>query len=189
MDPVKSDESTNTLNSQNQVREHKENELTADDVFVNLRLISKIEVGNKLVKTDKYINIDTSYFQSITRWFRGANRNDTVKFMSLIFSKAFELTNKLLEDKSEDSIQTLLRLNSELKNSLTGLVNLKQSYANDKLVQSEIDVMMDDIQSRLDINLKYVNFTRPNVSTSTNNQILHSIHESKNKLFSINKIN
>ena len=169
MDPSKSDESTNKPELQALAQEVKEIELTSDDVFVNLRLISKIEVGNKLVQTDKHVNIDTSYFQSITRWFRGANRNDTIKFMNLVFIKAFELNDKLLEDKSEDSIQTLLRLNSDLKNSLTGLVNLKHTYSTDKLIQSEIDVMMDDIQARLDTNLKHINFSRPAVANNTSN--------------------
>jgi hypothetical protein len=134
-------------------------ELTSDDVFVNLRLISRIEVGNKLIQSDNHINIDTSYFQSITRRFRGNSRNETIKFISLVLHKAFELNDKLLEDKSPDSIQTLLRLNSDFKNSLFGLINLKQTYSNDKLFQSEIDVKMDDIQLRLDNNLKHINFS------------------------------
>ena len=134
-------------------------ELTSDDLFVNLRLISRIEVGNKLIQSDNHINIDTSYFQSITRRFRGNSRNETIKFISLVLHKAFELNDKLLEDKSPDSIQTLLRLNSDFKNSLFGLINLKQTYSNDKLFQSEIDVKMDDIQLRLDNNLKHINFS------------------------------
>jgi hypothetical protein len=134
-------------------------ELTTDDIFVNLRLISKIEVGNKLIQIDKYVNIDTSYFQSITRWYKGANRNNTIKFMLFIFGKAFELNDNLLNDKTDDSIQNLLRLNNELKNSINGLVNMKQTYYSDKLIQSEIDVIMDDIQSRLDSNLNYIKST------------------------------
>lgn len=133
-------------------------ELTSDDIFVNLRLISRIEIGDKLIQTDNHINIDTSYFQSITRRFRGNSRNETIKFISLVLHKAFELNDKLLEDKSQDSIQILLRLNSDLKNSLSGLINLKQTYLSDKLFQSEIDVKMDYIQSRLDNNLKHINF-------------------------------
>lgn len=132
--------------------------LSIEDIFVNLRLISKIDVGDKLVLTDKHVNIDTSYFQSLTRWYRGANRNNSIKFISVVLINAFELNDRLLEDKSEESIQTLLRLNSDFKNSLSGLVNLKQTYSADKLIQSEIDVMIDDIQARIDINLKNLDF-------------------------------
>ena len=180
MEPVKSDEYTNKPEIQNLAQELKEIELTAEDVFVNLRLISKIEVGNKLVQTKKHINIDTSYFKSITRWFRGANRNDTIKFMSFVFTKAFELNDKLLEYKSEDSIQTLLRLNSELKNSITGLVNITHTYSYDKLIQSEIDVMIDNIQSRLDTNLKHIDFNRPTTNNAASTYVSTN-NDSKNK--------
>lgn len=136
-------------------------DMTQEDIFINLRLISKIEVGNKLIQSDKHVNIDTSYFQSLTRWFNGNNRKDSLQFINLILSKAFELNDKLLNDKSEESAQILLRLNNDLKNSLNGLVNLKQTYAADKLVQSEIDVMIDNISSKLDLNSKNLNFNKP----------------------------
>ena len=145
----------------------KNMELSQEDIFVNLRLISKIEVGNKLIQTDKHVNIDNSYFQSITRWFKGNNRKDSMLFINVILTKSFELNDKLLHEKSEESAQILLRLNNDLKNSLNGLINLKQTYSSDKLVQSEIDVMIDNITSKLDLNSKNLNFTKskldPNV--------------------------
>jgi hypothetical protein len=145
----------------------KNMELSQEDIFVNLRLISKIEVGNKLIQTDKHVNIDNSYFQSITRWFKGNNRKDSMMFINVILTKSFELNDKLLHEKSEESAQILLRLNNDLKNSLNGLINLKQTYSSDKLVQSEIDVMIDNITSKLDLNSKNLNFTKskldPNV--------------------------
>ena len=138
----------------------KNMELSQEDIFVNLRLISKIEVGNKLIQTDKHVNIDNSYFQSITRWFKGNNRKDSMMFINVILTKSFELNDKLLHEKSDESAQILLRLNNDLKNSLNGLINLKQTYSSDKLVQSEIDVMIDNITSKLDLNSKNLNFTK-----------------------------
>ncbi len=171
MEPTKSDETINTI--QFALNDQKAIELTTEEIFVNLRLISRIEVGDKLMQYDKHFNIDNGYFRSITRWYKGENRKNTIQFMSAIFSKAFELNDKLLEDKTEDSVQTLIRLNSDLKNTLTGLNNLKQTYYSDKLVQSEIDVIMDDVQTRLDTNIKNLNFTRPtsltNISMSASN--------------------
>jgi len=140
--------------------ESKNIEFNSEDIFINLRLISKIEVGDKLIQIDKHVNIDTSYFKSVTRWLNGSNRNDSIKFISMILYKAFILNDKLIEDKSDESIQKILRLNSDLKNSLNGLFNLKQTYSSDKLIQSEIDVMIDDIQLRIDTNLKNINFNK-----------------------------
>lgn len=160
-DYIKMDDSTHSSDISTNDNDTNTNiELNIEDIFINLRLISKIEVGNKLVQTDKYVNIDTSYLPSLTRWYNGSNRNETIKFMSLIFDKAFEINDKLLSLKTDESVQTLLRLGTELKNTIIGLSNLKQTYSNDKLIQSEIDVMMDNIQTKLDNNLKSLNLNR-----------------------------
>jgi hypothetical protein len=134
--------------------------LTREDIFVNLTLISKIEVGDKLIrnKDDKHLNIDTSYFQFITRWLKGNSRNTSLKFISLVLSKAFEINDTLLADKTHVSAQQLFRLTSDLKNCLNGLNNLKQTYTYDKLIQSEIDVMIDNVRSKLDLNSKSLHF-------------------------------
>lgn len=134
--------------------------LTREDIFVNLTLLAKIEVGDKLIrnKDDKHLNIDTSYFQFITRWLKGNSRNTSLKFISLVLTKAFEINDKLLEEKTQISAQQLFRLTSDLKNCLNGLNNLKQTYSYDKLIQSEIDVMIDNIRSKLDLNSKNLHF-------------------------------
>jgi hypothetical protein len=138
-----------------------ENELTLEDIFVNLTLISKIDVGNKLTHTNKHINIDTSYFQFITRWINGINRNNNLSFIRLILIKAFEFNDKLMDDSTHDTnVQLLIRLNNDLKNTINGLLNFKHTYYYDKLAQSEIDVMIDNIRSKLDLNSKGINFNK-----------------------------
>lgn len=144
-------------NNEEEIKE--ELDLTLEDVFINLTLISKIEVGNKLVQNNKHVNIDTSYFQSISRWYYGLNRNDNLAFIRVVLQKAFEYNNKLLDDSEEDTnIQLLVRLNTDLEKSIDGLSNLKQTYYYDKLVQSEIDVMVKNIRSKLETNTKIINF-------------------------------
>jgi hypothetical protein len=138
----------------------KQIELSREDIFVNLTLIAKIEAGNKLIrnKSDKFLNIDTSYFPSLTRWINGNNRTNIMAFINLVLHKAFELNDMIVKEKNDSDAQLLFRLTSDLKNSLNGLNNLKQTYSSDKLVQSEIDVMIDNIRSKLDNNSKILNF-------------------------------
>ncbi len=160
---VQSVQSENTITNNNESQltlEKPEIELTLEDVFVNLRLISKIEVGDKLIQTEKYVNIDTSFFKFFTRWYYGTNRNNTMEFINTILNKAFELNNNLLDEKTDESVQTLLRLTTDLKNSVNGLINLKHTYSADKLIQSEIDVMIDNIRAKLDLNSKNLNFNK-----------------------------
>jgi|LauGreDrversion4_2_1035121.scaffolds.fasta_scaffold195293_2 hypothetical protein len=134
--------------------------LSLEDIFINLTLLSKIDVGDKLIQNGnmKHINIDTSYFQFITRWFKGSNRNNSLKFINHVLNKAFEYNDNMLEEKSEKSAVTVFRLTADLKNSLNGLNNLKQTYSTDKLIQSELDVMIDNVRTKLDLNSKNLNF-------------------------------
>jgi hypothetical protein len=135
--------------------------LSLEDIFINLTLLSKIEVGDKLIQNGsmKHINIDTSYFQFITRWFKGSNRNNSLKFINHVLNRAFEYNDNMLEEKTEKSAVTVFRLTADLKNSLNGLNNLKQTYSTDKLIQSELDVMIDNVRNKLDLNSKNLNFT------------------------------
>jgi hypothetical protein len=123
--------------------------LSLDDIFINLNLISKIEVGDKLYVNDKYINIDTSYVQSIIRWYYGVDRRSTIKFVRLIISKSFEFCDSLLNTDTK----MLFRLSNDLKNSISGLEKLKQTYFADKLVQAEIDVIIESIRAKIDSTL------------------------------------
>ena len=134
--------------------------LSLEDIFINLTLLSKIDVGDKLIQNGdmKHMNIDTSYFQFITRWFKGSNRNNSLKFINLVLNRAFEYNDNMLEEKSEKAAVTVFRLTSDLKNSLNGLNNLKQTYSMDKLIQSELDVMIDNVRTKLDLNSKNLNF-------------------------------
>jgi len=134
--------------------------LSKEDIYVNLTLLSKIEVGDKLIrsKSDKHLNIDTSYLQFITRWFKGNSRNTSLQFINLVLTKAFEINDNLLKEKTDIAAQSLFRLTSDLKNALNGLNNLKQTYSFDKLIQSEIDVMIDNIRSKLDYNSQNIKF-------------------------------
>ena len=152
--------------------------LTIDDIFINLTLISKIEVGHKLIQNGKHLNIDNSYFQSITRWFYGANRNNTLVFIDCVLHKSFELLFEFYSQLNiKDSVQLLIRLNNELKNSINGLTNLKQTYYYDKLVQSEIDVMIDNIRTKLEYYLTYQRNINQNIPVI----IREEREENKNK--------
>lgn len=144
-------------------------EFSLDDIFVNLTLISKIEVGNKLIKNDKYVNIDTSFFPSITRWLYGQNHVDILKFINVILSRSFEYNDKLTREKTEESRQNVIRLNNTLTNVIGGLSNLMQTYHYDKLAQSSIEVMINTIRSNLNLQLKHIHYVYEDHNTNNTN--------------------
>lgn len=151
-------------NIANESSDYNTNDFTLEDIFINLTLIARIEVGNKLIRSDKYVNIDTSYFQFITRWFNSQNRSDSIRFTANILSKAFEYSDNLSKQKDDESRQNLLRLNTALSNAVNGLSNLSQTYHYDKLTQSEIDVMINNIRTKLNIQSKHIHYVDDKIS-------------------------
>jgi hypothetical protein len=172
-------------NNDNSNSVNETTELTLEDIYVNLTLLSKIEVGDKLIKNGKNINIDTSIFPFITRWFYGHNRNDILFFIGLILNKAFVINDELTNELKNTETQQLLRLTNDLKNAINGLGNLKQTYHYDKLAQSEIDVMIENIRTKVDLNLKNVRHNSIDTTITINNvdeQILQNAGSSSNSL-------
>jgi hypothetical protein len=131
-------------------------EMTLEEVFININLISKIEPNYKLFINNKFINIDTSYVQSISRWFFGNDRKTTIFFVNLVINKSFEYCDKLLTTKNLDT-KLLFRITSDIKNSINGLLNLKHTYSSDKLVQAEIDVIIENIRNKIELNTTKLN--------------------------------
>lgn len=124
-----------------------------EKVFINLNVIAKIQPGDKLVvSNDGLLNIDTSILPSLTRWWRGVNRTESLQVIGSVLTSAFECNERW---KAEKSANLLFRLTSDLKNALTGLAHLQLTYPHDKLIESEIDVMMENIRTKL-----YANYPR-----------------------------
>jgi hypothetical protein len=130
--------------------EQEEINLSIEDIFINLKLISKIDVGDKLTfnneTNNRYINIESSYIPSIARWLHNIDRNKCINFVSNIISQSFKIND------TTNDIQFLLRFTSEFKNVISGLMNLKQTYSDDKLIQSEIDVLIENIRNKIEQN-------------------------------------
>jgi hypothetical protein len=184
-------ESENTIDNK-EIEVNNNNDLTLEDIYINLRVLSKLEIGNKLIKNNKHINIDSSYLQFVYRWYNGTNRSNTIYFITHILLKAFEISEQLIDLQTEESTQLLFRLNNELKNSINGLLNLKQTYSNDRLIQSEIDIMIDNIRTKLDLTSKNFNFVnsivkssiqeKKQILSSNNNQITTYYPKSDKKI-------
>ncbi len=127
-----------------------------DIIFINLRLITKIEIGNKIYIDNKFINIDNSYCKPLTRWYYDINRYDNLNFVKKIINNAFLLNDELIS-KYKENTSFLNRLNNELKFSINGMLNYKQTYITDKLFQSEIDVLIENIRNKIEKNNKLLN--------------------------------
>jgi len=128
---------------------------TLNELHTNLILISKISAGNKLIIQDNLLNIDVSSMPSVSRWFQSVDRSKCVNFIKNVMKQTYNKIDEIIKDTkynasmSEDRNIAIQRFQSELKNSIEGLLNLKVTYNKDLLTVSSIDVIIDDIQNRI----------------------------------------
>lgn len=129
--------------------------LSIDILHTNLVLLSKIQPGDKLIYTSNILNIDRSYLQSVRRWYNSNDRNKTTQFINIIIDQTFIMIDNILGDEtfitlsSETRDIILQRFNLELKNSINGLINLKTTYNDDSSIVSTIDVIIDNINNKV----------------------------------------
>lgn len=116
-----------------------------DLIFANLDNISKINVGDKLIHDDKYITIDTSYVKSISRMLYGVSRNTNLNFINKILSESYKHLNILRRNNDNISGIMWIKLISRLKNSLNGLVKLRQTYSFDDEFTKQLDITIKQL--------------------------------------------
>jgi len=118
-----------------------------DTTLVNLKVISKLEPSVKL-ETDGvlFTQVEWSLFpESVRRWWTGQSRQNTINKIKQTYKNSFALING-------DDNTTKSRVLEAMAESLTGLKNLKQTYAGDNTITSQIDVMIEDINSKINVN-------------------------------------
>lgn len=185
-DQVTSDNEDKILNNNNnhtelkvEPEEMKPEEMNIDQIIINLKIIALIKKHEKLsVKdADKSLVIDSQWFQSIKRWINNDNRQKTMDYITRIIDKTFEWMDEVYEvfknedvvekdDISEDIFEEdkqslLLRLSKEIINAAEGLKNLRITYKNDSLVNSQIQLLLDKIKIKVDkinkaLNVKWI---------------------------------
>ena len=111
-----------------------------NELIVNLTILSQVEKNRKLLTKDTYLNMEqkTQLLQvpeSVRRWWRGDNRDNTLKKIDLIINKAIDLIdNDILE---------------YLKKSIKGIENLKETYTDDTQTRARLDVVIDRINNAI----------------------------------------
>ena len=147
-------------------------ELSIDQIIINLKIIALIKKYEKLSIDDNntlIVNDKSNYFyiQSIKRWLNNDNRQKTMEYIDNIIQSTFEWMDKVYEEFKniqnnspiqnkkqkevfeEDKESLLLRLSKEVINASEGLKNLRVTYKNDSLVNSQIQLFLDKIRIKI----------------------------------------
>jgi len=141
------------------------NTLNIDQVFINLKIFSKIKKHDKLCFSGNSLEIDNRYAAFFRRWFSSDDRSKSIDYINAIIKRVFAIVDetysneKAKESKTinnqsspfkEENSNLLQRFSIELTNTMTGLDNLKKTYDDDSLIKSNLDLIMDKIKIRID---------------------------------------
>lgn len=158
------------------------NKLNNDVIYTvkyNLDQVSKLTVGQKLVVDDdnKHIAVDTGSMQPITRYWKGQNRNETIRMIVtnidlcmfiintvydiIVFRHAAEQNNDIhfcdeISLKYKDYIKIYKELIDSLKKSVPGVNALHATYSGDLTVQMQLNSVKEKIEVFLSPHIIFV---------------------------------
>ena len=111
------------------------------EININLRVISQLNEGDKLLVSSNLLQIDRSnrgVINAVSRYFCNESRQHTIIRINEL------VRNALAEKDSNDSIQ------KNLIQSLNGLEQLKKTYIADPTVVAQLEVIIDEIKQNVD---------------------------------------
>lgn len=132
-----------------------------DNNILNLKIISKIEENDKLITSNNLLKIDRpTLLQGMHRWIGNESRSNAIERLSEIYDEGFKITDDLLskEKSLKENQNELCDTNSqvfqkyivEFTNSLNGIDNLKKTYKNDVLILSQLEMIINKVNTRLE---------------------------------------
>jgi len=110
--------------------------MNVEELIINLKLLAQVEKGQKIITKDTYLNIETKHLipECIRRWNRQEGRNETLRSI-----------NRIVND-SITSLPHEPRIQTYLKQSSQGIVNLKDTYVHCHQTCARLDTILDKIK-------------------------------------------
>ena len=107
--------------------------MDTDEIIVNLKIIAKIQKGDRITTTAPFLNIEQRSLipECLRRWKAGECRNESIRKINII-------VNNALISKTP--------IHDYLLACIEGLRNLQDTYTGDLQTVSRIDTIIDKIQ-------------------------------------------
>ena len=108
-----------------------------DEIIINLNILSTLAPNKKLNTKEMYLNVEVNNIlvpEFLKRWYRGDDRDETIKKIDLIITKALSLSdNETIKE--------------HLVKSLKGIENLKETYSQDIQTKARLDTIIEKINN------------------------------------------
>jgi hypothetical protein len=111
--------------------------MDVEEVIINLKLLSQVEKGQKLITRDAYLNIEGPYLfvpEFVRRWRRQDSRHETVKCINRVVNEAIAL------HKKDPSMKLYIR------SAKPGIMNLKETYSMCHQTCARLDMILDKMK-------------------------------------------
>ena len=147
---------------------------TNDDIIPKLKFISRLNKGDKINVKNLYIQ-PNNFINKISRSFIHIDdRTNTLIFVNATIKKGFDLFLQHIDSKNPFDIILCQNILCDLKNSINGLLNLKETYGEDIMFVCKIDSLIEEIDARLiDLSNKYkMSCEKENLYREEKNNIL-----------------
>lgn len=112
------------------------------ELISKLKFISKLRPGQKINTHSMTIQEDT-YYNSIIRTIFSDNRENAINMFKSILDKSYD-TLKSLKQRNQQDLFALFVKN--ITACITGLKAFKDTYKNDSLTTSKVEVIIDKIK-------------------------------------------
>ena len=129
-----------------------------DELIINLKVLSKLDKNNKITTKEKFLNLQSSYMlpEALSRWWNGDNRDESLKFLDNLATKSIKFLNE-----NDDLLQNI-------KESLIGLENLKDTYSKCTQTNARLDVIIEKINKGIQEYEDYKKINDEKLSQSIN---------------------
>lgn len=118
-------------------------------MIINLKVLGNLNPNNKLNTKEKYLTIDEGPSQRIKRYYRGDDRNLTREKINLLIKDLQNFIETiptvyitLKFDSSEELYDYIL---TTIKQTKTGLLNLRETYNGDATFVPQLDIEISDL--------------------------------------------
>ena len=141
------------------------------EININLKVISQINEGDKLFVSQNLLQIDRSQrgiANASVRWYNNESRQQTMIQLNKIIRKAFEY---MKNDKL---------ITQNLDQSIKGLIELKKTYTDDPTIVAQIDVLMEEIKEKREMNFKSFNSVNSNIEDNIEDNVDKNLTENLN---------
>lgn len=126
-----------------------------DSLMTSLKVLSSVKHHERLNTQGPIISVDSAgWLQPLRRWWQSESRDINLSQINTIIDNAFSqlaLRQTNTEKNTTSNKIFVMRLTKELEGAVEGLTNLRTTYQDDSVAKARIDLLVDKITSKLEI--------------------------------------